>query len=90
VELHKKIHFDRILQTGLIKYIAKNGGNIMKTDKMEPQPMNEDQLEYVKKEIIQTYRFLICHTAHDPRVVELMKLSAIADVQRRYEAEEPW
>ena len=62
----------------------------MKIDKMEPQPMNEDQLEYVKKEIVQTYLFLISHNAHDPKVVELMKLAAMADVQKRYEAGEPW
>jgi len=55
----------------------------MKTDKIEPQPMNGDQLEYVKKEIIQTYLFLISHTAHDPKVLEFMKLFALADVQRR-------
>lgn len=30
----------------------------MKTDKKKPQSMNENQLEYVKKEIIQTYLFL--------------------------------
>ena len=62
----------------------------MNTDKIELQPMNEDQLEYVKKEIIQTYLFLISHTAQDPKVVELMKLSSLADVRRRYEAREPW
>ena len=54
------------------------------------KPMNEDQLEYVKKEIIKSYFFLISHTAHDPRVIEIMKLSALADVQRRFEAGEPW
>ena len=51
--------------------------------------MNEDQLEYVKKEIIQAYLFLISHTKNDPMVVEIMKLSALTDVQRRYEAGEP-
>jgi hypothetical protein len=55
-----------------------------------PQPMNEDQLEYVKKEIIQTYLFLICHTEHDPKAVDLMRLSFLTGVQRRYEAGEPW
>ena len=62
----------------------------MKTDKMELQPMNEDQLEYVKKEIVQTYLFLISHIAHDPKVIEVMKLTALADVQKRYKAREPW
>jgi hypothetical protein len=62
----------------------------MKTDKIELQPMNEDQLDYVKEQIKQTYLFLISHTAHDPKVVEVMKLAALADVQKRYEAREPW
>ncbi len=62
----------------------------MNTDQMKPQPMNEDQLEHVKKEIVQTYLFLISRTGYDPKVIEIMKLSALADVQRRYEAGEPW
>ena len=62
----------------------------MKTDIMEPQPMNEDQLNYVKEQIKQTYLFLISHSAHDPKIIELMKLAALADMQRRYEAGEPW
>ncbi len=57
---------------------------------MMPKPMNKAQLEKVKKKIIQTYLFLISHTGYDPKVIELMKLSALADVQRRYEAGEPW
>jgi hypothetical protein len=57
---------------------------------MKPKPMNEDQLEYIKKQIIRTYLFLISKTGYDPRVIEVMKLSALADVQRRYEAGEPW
>ena len=52
--------------------------------------MMEDQLAYVKKQIIKTYLFLISHTEHDPKVVEVMKLSALADVQKRFEAGEPW
>ena len=62
----------------------------MHTDQMIPNPMNEDELGKVKNRIIQTYLFLISHTAHDPKVIELMKLSALADVQRRYEGGEPW
>ncbi len=62
----------------------------MHTDQMMPKPMNKAQLEKVKKKIIQTYLFLISHTGYDPKVVELMKLSALADMQRRYEAGEPW
>jgi hypothetical protein len=59
-------------------------------DKIAPKPMMEDQLESIKKQIIKTYLFLISHTEHDPKVIEIMKLSALADVQRRYEAREPW
>jgi len=62
----------------------------MDTDLMELEPMTKDQLEYVKKEIKKTYLYLISHTGFDPKVVEVMKLSALADVQRRYEAGESW
>ena len=62
----------------------------MHTDQMIPKPMNENELEKLKKRIIQKYLFRIRHTGYDPKVVELMKLSALADVQRRYEAGEPW
>jgi hypothetical protein len=57
---------------------------------MKLQPMNEDQLEDIKKEIIQTYLYLVSRTGYDPKVIEVMKLSALADVQRRYEAGDPW
>ena len=60
----------------------------MNTDQMKP--MDKDQLEYIKKQIIQTYLFLISHTGYDPKVVEIIKLSALADVQRRYQMGEPW
>jgi len=66
------------------------GGDIMNTDQVKPQPMSEDQLEGIKKQIIQTYLFLIGHSGHDPKVIELMKISALANVQKRYEAGEPW
>jgi hypothetical protein len=69
---------------------SKKRGNIMHTDQMIPKPMKEDELEKVKKKIIQIYFSLISHTAYDPEVIELMKLSALADVQRRYDAGEPW
>ena len=62
----------------------------MNTDQMKPVPMREEQLEYVKKQIIQTYLFLISRTVFDPEVIELMKLAALVDVQKRYEAGEPW
>jgi hypothetical protein len=52
--------------------------------------MDEEQLEYVKREIPQTYLFLICQTTYNPEVIALMKLAGLAAVQRRYEAGEPW
>jgi hypothetical protein len=62
----------------------------MNTEQINPPPMNDDQLEYIKKQINQTYLYLISHTEYDPQVVEVMKLSALSDVQKRYEAGEPW
>jgi len=62
----------------------------MDTKQIKREPMNEEQLEDVKKEIIQTYLYLVSRTGYDPNVIEIMKLSALADVQRRYEASEPW
>ena len=66
------------------------GENVMSTNRINPQPMNEGELELIKKQIVKIYLFLISHTEHDPKVVEVMKLSALADVQRRYQAGEPW
>ena len=62
----------------------------MDTDLMKLEPMTKDQLEYIKKEIKKTYLYLISHTGFDPNVVEVMKLAALADVQRRYQMGEPW
>jgi hypothetical protein len=62
----------------------------MDTNQTKPVPMQKDQLGYIKGQIIKTYLFLISHTEHDPKVIEIMKLSALADVQKRYEAGEPW
>jgi hypothetical protein len=62
----------------------------MNTYQMKPEPITEDQLEYIKKEIKKTYLSLISHTKHDPQVIEIMKLSALADVLRRYDAGELW
>ena len=56
----------------------------------QTKPMNESPLEYVKKEIKKTYLYLISFTAYDPEVIEVMKLAALAHVQRRYEAGETW
>ena len=62
----------------------------MHAKQVRPGSMTEDQLEDVKKEILQIYFFLLSKSECDPMVVELMKLSALADVQRRYETKEPW
>ena len=62
----------------------------MNTDQMKPMPMDEGQLEYIKKQIIQTYLFLISKTSFNPEVIEVMKLAALASVQKRYEEGEPW
>ena len=62
----------------------------MKAKQMRSSPMTDDQLEQLKKEIIRIYLFLISHTTYDPMVVEVMKLSALSDLQRRYEMEETW
>ncbi len=62
----------------------------MNTDQIKPKPMTKDQLEYIKNEIKRIYLFLNSHTGHDPQVVEVMKLSALADMQKRFEAGEPW
>ena len=62
----------------------------MNTHQMTPQPLNEKQLEVIKKQIVETYLYLVSRTGYDPKVIEIMKLSALADVQRRFEAGEPW
>ena len=60
----------------------------MNTD--QKRPMSENQLEYLKNEIKKTYLYLIGHTTYNPEVIEVMKLAALADLQKRYEAGEPW
>jgi hypothetical protein len=60
----------------------------MNTD--QKQLMDEAQLEYAKNEIKKTYLYLISHTAYDPEVIEVMKLAALADVQKRYKTGEFW
>ena len=74
----------------MIDNIPCQGENIMNTAPMKPEPMTADQLEYVRGQIKKTYLFLISHTEHDPMVVEIMKLAALADVQKRFESGEPW
>lgn len=62
----------------------------MNTDQMDRPAMTADQLADVKQKIVQTYLYLVSRTGYDPKVIEIMKLSALADAQRRFEAKEPW
>ena len=62
----------------------------MDTGQMNPHPMNADQLDDIKSQIIKTYLYLVSRTGYDPKVIEVMKLSALENVQRRYETGEPW
>jgi hypothetical protein len=62
----------------------------MHTAITEPAPLNADQLMELKRQINKTYLFLITHSGHNPRIIELMKLSALAEVQRKYQSGEPW
>ena len=62
----------------------------MNTHQITPKPLDENQLEAIKKQIVETYLYLVSRTGYDPKVIEIMKLSALADVQRRFEAGEPW
>jgi hypothetical protein len=55
---------------------SNKGGNIMNTEQIKPELMSEDQLKGIKKQIIQTYLFLIGKTDYDPEVIEVMKLAA--------------
>jgi hypothetical protein len=59
--------------------------------KMEPmEPMTKEQLDFIKAEINRAYLFLLGHSDIDPVVIELMKLSALAESDRRYRSKEPW
>lgn len=62
---------------------------IRQSCQIKPEPMIENQLKYIQNEIKKTCLFLIGYTDHDPKVFEIMKLSALADVQRRFENREP-
>ena len=62
----------------------------MNTGQINQHAMNENQLEDIKKQIIQTYLYLVSRTGYDPKVIEVMKLSSLENVQRRYETGEPW
>jgi hypothetical protein len=57
---------------------------------MHPNQMTEDQLQEITNQINQIFLYLISHTAFDPNVVEVMKLSALTDVHKRFENGEPW
>ena len=57
---------------------------------MDTNQMTEYQFEEIKNHINQISLFLISRTGFDPKVVEVMKLSALADVHKRYESREQW
>ncbi len=54
------------------------------------QPMTEERLQEIKAEIKRIYLYLLGHGNFDPQVVELMKLAALYDVQKRFDAGEEW
>jgi len=54
------------------------------------EPMTKEQFEFIKTEINRAYLYLIGNSDIDPVVIELMKLSALAEAQRRYESKESW
>jgi hypothetical protein len=54
------------------------------------EPMTKEQLEFIKAEINRAYLFLLGHSDIDPVVIELMKLSALAEAERRHRSKEPW
>ena len=52
--------------------------------------MTKEQLEQIKQEIQEAYLFLLSHNPIPPQVIELMKLAALSEAEKRYEAAEPW
>jgi hypothetical protein len=54
------------------------------------EPMTKKQLESIKAEINRAYLFLLGNSDIDPVVIELMKLSALAETERRHRSKEPW
>ena len=52
--------------------------------------MTKEQLEFINHEVQKAYLFLLGKSEIDPVVIELMKLAALAEAQRRYESKEPW
>ena len=84
---------DRFCHKHLIIFSQKKG-HIMNTYKKKSKPMNEDLLKDIKKEILKTYLYLVSRTTYDPKVIEIMKLSALAlshGLPRRpMEPRSPW
>jgi hypothetical protein len=62
----------------------------MHAQMLKTKAMSKDQRENAEKEIIQIYLYLISRTNYDPMVIEIMKLSALSNVKRRYKLGEPW
>jgi hypothetical protein len=63
---------------------------IVYAKRMKTKPMTKVQLEQVNEEINQIYLFLISRTNYDPMVIEILKLSALSNVYRRFKSGEPW
>jgi hypothetical protein len=54
------------------------------------EPMTKEQHEFIKTEINRAYLYLLGNSDIDPVVIELMKLSALAEADKRYQSKEPW
>jgi hypothetical protein len=51
--------------------------------------MTKEQLEFIETEVNRAYLHLLGNSDNDPVVIELMKLSALAEADRRYQSKEP-
>ena len=54
------------------------------------EPITKEQLEFIRAEINRSYLYMLDNSDLDPVVIELMKLSAFVEADRRYHSKEPW
>ena len=54
------------------------------------EPITKEQLKFIRSEVNRVYLFILGKSDIDPVVIELMKLSALAETNRRYRLKEPW
>ena len=54
------------------------------------EPMTKEQLEFIRTEINRAYLYMLGNSDIDPVVIELMKLAALAEADRRFRSKEPW